>query len=372
MSVTFAPLTGAARRILNDRTSVRQLLMIGVPVLALVVIGYFYLTSGRYVSTDNAYVKADMVAVSPDVGGRIVKVFVKQNEAVKAGTAIFQIDPEPYIIALAEANAQLQAAKSNVESLKAKYQMTVAQLDLAKSNVDYYSREFKRQAALAKSSYASQAKLDTARHNLDTAVQLGNMLKESIGQTVAMLDDKPDAPVEEHSAYQQAKATRDNAALNLDRTTVRAPFDGVLGKQPQVGDNVAPGTPVVSIISQKNVWVEANFKETDLANVRPGQKVSIDVDTYPDHPWEGRVLSISQATGSEFSVLPAQNATGNWVKVVQRIPVRILIERKPGDPEIRAGMSVEAEIDTKSDANVKSAGKDSHSEADAEAQGHSS
>ena len=368
MSVSFAPVAVAARRIINDRTSLRQLLMIVVPVLALVVIGYLYLTSGRYVSTDNAYVKADMVSVSPDVGGRIVEVFVRQNEVVKAGAPLFQIDPKPYKIALAESNAQLQAAEANVKSLKAKYQMTVAQLELAKSNVDYYSREFQRQASLAKSKYASQAKLDTARHNLDTAVQLGNMLKQSIGQTVAMLDDKPDAPVEEHSAYQQAEATRDNAALNLDRTTVRAPFDGVLGKQPQVGDNVAPGTPVVSIISQRNVWVEANFKETDLAKVRPGQKATIDIDTYPDHPWTGRVLSISQATGSEFSVLPAQNATGNWVKVVQRIPVRILIDRNPGDPEIRAGMSVEAEIDTESDADVKSVQTAPHASAEAHGQ----
>ncbi|MFZ3035159.1 MAG: HlyD family secretion protein [Parvibaculum sp.] len=368
MSVSFTSVAVAARRIINDRTSLRQLLMIVVPVLALVVIGYFYFTSGRYVSTDNAYVKADMVSVSPDVGGRIVAVFIRQNEVVKVGAPLFQIDPKPYKIALAESNAQLQAAEANVKSLKAKYQMTLAQLELAKSNVDYYSREFQRQASLAKSKYASQAKLDTARHNLDTAVQLGNMLKQSIGQTVAMLDDKPDAPVEEHSAYQQAEATRDNAALNLDRTTVRAPFDGVLGKQPQVGDNVAPGTPVVSIISQQNVWVEANFKETDLANVRPGQKVTIDIDTYPDHPWTGRVLSISQATGSEFSVLPAQNATGNWVKVVQRIPVRILIDRNQGDPEIRAGMSVEAEIDTESDADVKSVQTAPHASAEAHGQ----
>jgi membrane fusion protein (multidrug efflux system) len=370
MSVTFAPVTGFARRILSDRTSLRQFLMIVVPLLALAVIGYFYLISGRYVSTDNAYVKADMVSVSPDVGGRIVQVFVKQNEMVKAGDPLFQIDPAPYKLALAEANAQLQAAASDVNSLKAKYLMTVAQLGLAKSNVDYYSREFKRQSSLAKSKYASQAKLDTARHNLETAVQLGGMLKESIGQTVAMLDNKPDAPLNEHSAYMQAEATRDNAALNLERTTVRAPFDGVLGRQPQVGDNVAPGTPVVSIVSQKNIWVEANFKETDLANVHVGQTATIDIDTYSDHPWKGRVLSISQATGSEFSVLPAQNATGNWVKVVQRIPVRILIERHDGDPVIRAGMSVEAEIDTQSKSDSETTDVGTH--ANAEAAGHAS
>jgi membrane fusion protein (multidrug efflux system) len=366
MSVLYDRISNTARFVANDRASLRQFLMIALPVIALVIIGYFYLISGRYVSTDNAYVKADMVSVSPDVGGRIVKVFVKQNEYVKAGDPLFQIDPAPYKLALAEAQAQLQAAKSNVNSLKAKYQMTVAQLSLAKSNVDFYSKEFERQSSLAKSKFASQAKLDTARHNLETAVQLGGMLKQSINQTAAMLDGEPDAPAEEHSSYKQAEATRDNAALNLERTTVRAPFDGVLGRQPQVGDNVAPGAPVVNIISQDVLWVEANFKETDLAHVHPGQEATIDIDTY-DHTWQGKVISISQATGAEFSVLPAQNATGNWVKVVQRIPVRISIERHDGDPVIRAGMSVEAEIDTES----KSQNNDT-AHANAEAKGHSS
>lgn len=349
----------------DGRFTSRQFLMIVLPALALALIGYFYLTSGRYVSTDNAYIKADKVAVSPDVGGRIIQVFVHENEEVKAGDPLFQIDPAPYKLALAEADAQLLAAASNVKSLKAKYQMTVAQLGLARSNVDFYTREFDRQASLAKSKFASEAKLDTARHNLDTAIQLGAMLKQSIGQTVAMLDDKPEAPAEEHSSYMQAKAARDNAALNLERTIVRAPFDGVLGRQPQVGDNVATGTPVVNIVSRSSVWVEANFKETDLANVHPGQHATISIDTYSDHPFEGRVLSISQATGSEFSILPAQNATGNWVKVVQRIPVHISIERKDGDPAIRAGMSVEAEIDTQLDDNT-------HAHAQTEAEGHAS
>lgn len=347
-------LTDTYRRLTEDNNTLRQILMFGLPALALLLVGYFYATSGRYVTTDNAYVKADMVSVSPDVGGRIIKVLVKQNEFVKAGDPLFQIDPEPYKLVLAEAEAQLQAAVSNINSMKAKYHMTIAQVSLAQSNVDFYTREFDRQSSLAKSKFASQAKLDTARHNLDTAIQLGRMLKESIGQTVAMLDDKPEAPAEEHSSYMRAKAARDNAALNLERTIVRAPFDGVLGRQPQVGDNVATGTPVVSIVSQSNVWVEANFKETDLENVHPGQKATIDINTYPDHPWEGRVLSISQATGAEFSILPAQNATGNWVKVVQRVPVRILIEQHEGDPVIRAGMSVDAEIDTHSEADTSS------------------
>lgn len=350
MSVSFAPVSSAARRFLGDRASLRPVLLIGVPAIALVALFYVYMTSGRYVSTDNAYVKADMVSVSPDVGGRIVAVFVKQNQSVKAGDPMFQIDPAPYELALAEADAQLAAAESSIRALKAKYEMTVAQIGLGRSSIDYYDREYRRQSALAKRSFASQANLDTARHNYDTSVQLLSVMRQSLEQISAQLDGKPDAPVDEHASYRSAKAQRDNAALNLERATVRAPFDGVAGRQPQVGDNVSPGVPVVSLVSNEQVWVEANFKETDLTNVHPGQTATIHIDTYPNHDWTGHVASISQATGAEFSILPAQNATGNWVKVVQRIPVRVAIDRHREDPVIRAGMSVEVEIDTHSSA----------------------
>lgn len=350
MSVTFAPVSSAARRLMSDRTQLRPILLIGIPAFLIATIAYFYITGGRYVTTDNAYAKADMVSVSPDVGGRIVEVFVKENQFVKAGDPLFQIDPAPYRIALAQADAQLATATANVKALRAKYQMTMAQLGLSATSIAYYKREFERQSALAKRSFASQSSLDTARHNLDTASQLDGVLRQSLEQISAQLDGAPDAPVESHASYLAAKAQRDNAALNLERATVRAPFDGVTGKQPQVGDQVAPGMAVVTLVSHDNVWIEGNFKETDLTNVHPGQIAEIDIDTYPGRKWSGHVASISQATGSEFSVLPAQNATGNWVKVVQRIPVRIAIDRKPGDPEIRAGMSANIEIDTKSQA----------------------
>lgn len=355
MSIAFAPVTDAARRVLSDRASLRPFLMIGVPALAILVLAYFYATSGRYVSTDNAYVKADIVSVSPDVGGRIVEVFVRQNQAVKAGDPMFRIDRAPYELALAEAEAQLAEAEGAIHSLRARYAMTMAQLGLSQANIDYYDREYKRQSALAKRSFASQSNLDAARHNYDTSVQLLAVTKQNLAQIVAQLDGKPDAPVGEHASYRSAKAQRDNAALNLERTTVRAPFDGVAGRQPQVGDNVSPGVPVVTVVSSEKVWVDANFKETDLTDVHPGQTATIHIDTYPDRDWTGRVLGIAQATGSEFSVLPAQNATGNWVKVVQRIPVQVAIERDAGDPAIRAGMSVEVEIDTSSGGDLSGA-----------------
>lgn len=332
-----------------DSSRLRPILMIGVPALVVIVGAAFFLLGGRYVSTDNAYVKADMVAVSPKVSGTIAKVFVNENEAVEAGQPLFQLDQDDYRIALDEAEAQLKQAAAKVKGQQARYRMTLEQMGLAKANAEYYEREFDRQNQLAKRDFASKQKLDEARHNLETAKQLTKVLAASMGEIVASLDEAPEAPVEQHSAYRAALGARDNAALNLKRTTVRAPFAGVLGKQPQVGDTVAAGTPVVSLISSDRVWVEANFKETQLTDVKPGQKVSIEIDTYPGREWEGHVASIAQGTGAEFSILPAQNSTGNWVKVVQRIPVRIAIDRREGDPVIRAGMSCEVDIDTESE-----------------------
>jgi membrane fusion protein, multidrug efflux system len=331
-----------------DSSRLRPILMIGVPVLVLLVGAAFYFLGGRYVSTDNAYVKADTVAVAPKVTGTIREVFVRENEFVAAGQPIFQLDQKDYRIALDEAEAQLRQAAAKVKGQQARYRMTLEQIDLAKESADYYQREFDRQAKLAKRDFASQQKLDEAKHNLETAQHLAKVLAASMGEIVANLDDAPEAPVEEHSAYRAALGARDKAAVDLERTTVRAPFSGVLGKQPQIGDTVAAGTPVVSLISRDRVWVEANFKETQLTDVRPGQDVVVTIDTYPGREWHGHVASIAQGTGSEFSILPAQNSTGNWVKVVQRIPVHISIDREDGDPDIRAGMSSEVEIDTAS------------------------
>lgn len=337
-----------ARLLEIDRHNWRRLLMVVVPALVLLVTALTYLMSGRYVGTDNAYVKADMVAVSPEVSGRIIKVLVKENQHVNAGDPLVELESAPYRINVEQAEAALAEAVAGIGSLQAQYKMGLTQRGLAKSSAEFYQREYDRQRKLARNDFASQSKLDTARHNLDTATQMAAVLEQNLNQTLAKLNGRADGEITGYSAYRAAKAALDTAQLALNRTILRAPFSGILGKQPQVGDVVAAGTPLVSLISDEHVWIEGNFKETQLTNVRPGQRVSITIDTYPDHSWQGVVDSIAQGTGSEFSVLPAQNATGNWVKVVQRIPVHISIIRKADDPDIRAGMSSSVEIDTHS------------------------
>ena len=323
----------------------RALLLLG-PALVAIVGGYFYLTGGRYVETDDAYVKADMVAVSAEVSGPIVEVDVRENQHVEPGQTLFRLDPAPFGIALAEAEARLKKADNDVRALKADYRQKQQELELAKTNVAYAEQEFQRQAELVRRDFASRAKYDEAQHNLNVAHQQVAVLEQERRGLLADLAGDPDIPVERHPTYLEAKAARDQAALDLQHAVVVAPFAGVASQKPDLGDYVTAGAPVMSIVADRDVWVEANFKETELTYVRPGQAATVEIDTYPDRAWPATVESIAQATGAQFSVLPAQNATGNWVKVVQRIPVRIAIQAGPDDPPLRAGMSVTAEIDT--------------------------
>jgi membrane fusion protein, multidrug efflux system len=323
----------------------RVLLLLG-PALVLIVGGYFYITGGRYVDTDDAYVRADMVAVTARVSGPIVEVDVHENQHVDPGQVLFKLDTQPFEIALAQAQARLNKADNDVRALRASYHQKQQELELAHKDVAFAEREFQRQAKLAKRDFASEAKYDQAEHDLAVAHQHVAMTDQELRGLLADLAGNPDILVEQHPTYLDAKAARDQAALDLQHAVVRAPFAGVASQKPDLGDYVTAGTPVMSIVADQGVWVEANFKETDLTHVRPGQAASVTIDTYPDRAWPATVESISQATGAQFSVLPAQNASGNWVKVVQRIPVRIALRTDPGDPPLRAGMSVVAEIDT--------------------------
>ena len=329
------------------RRILRPVLLTVGPLIVVAVGAYIYYTGGRYVSTDNAYVKTDMVLVSPEIAGTLTSVAVHENQHVAHGDVLFTIDDRSIQIARARAEAQLHAIHDYVASQRAAYRQTLEELAQAKTDAAYEKHEFERLSALASKKLASEIDVDAARHKAENTAQEVTVKEHELESTRARLGGDPDRPLEEQAMYKAAKTMLDSAALDLDRTVVRAPFDGIASKVPKVGHYVTPGSAVMSIVADEGAWIEANYKETDLTYVAVGQTVQIHLDTYPDHEWRGHVQSISQATGAEFSVIPPQNATGNWVKVIQRIPVRIAIDTRSGDPELRAGMSAGVEIDTR-------------------------
>ena len=330
----------------RNRKLVRRTLLLLGPVLVLLVGGYFYFTSGRFIETDNAYVKADVAIVAAQVAGPITDVAVHENQSVKKGDVLFTIDDRSFKVSLDQARAQLAAINDLVESFRAGYRQTTEQLALARTTAAYQQHEYERLAALAKQKLTSDVSVDDARQKRDVANQQIQVTERALEAARARLGGGPDRPLTEQAAYQAAKSMYDKVTLDLDHTVVRAPFDGIASKVPTVGQYVAPGAPIMSIVSDHDMWIEANYKETELTHVAVGQPVDIELDTYPGKTWRGSVESISQATGAEFSVIPAQNATGNWVKVAQRIPVRIAVQVAANDPELRLGMSAIVTIDT--------------------------
>lgn len=328
------------------RRWLRRLLLVLGPVLVFGVGGYMYVTAGRYVETENAYVKADVSSLSAQVSGPITQVLVKENEQVTRGQPLFRIDDAEFHIALTRAKARLLGVRAFLQSLKSSYRQKMEELKLAHTNADFAEREYQRQSKLARDNLASQSRIDEAQHNRDVARRQIAITREALDQLQAQLGGSADGNIENHPLYQEAKAAYDTAVLNLEHTVVRAPYDGSAQKTPEQGQYVRAGEPVMAVVADSGMWIEANFKETELAHVHPGQQVSIHVDTYPDRAWHGTVTSLSRASGAEFSVLPPQNATGNWVKVVQRIPIRIAIHAGPDAPSLRAGMSTTVEIDT--------------------------
>ncbi len=330
----------------SRRLWVRRGLLSFGPLAVLLIGGYVYLHTGRYVGTDNAYVKADKVIISAQVDGPITEVDVAENQHVNKGQVLFRIDPSPYRIKLARARAQLKEVRTQIQSLKAQYRQKTEELALAQTNEAFAKREYQRHTGLAHRKVISEDALDQARHELDVATRQIAVTRQERDQIASQLDGNPGIPVEQHPDYLAAKYAVDGAQLDLQHTVVHAPFAGTASKTPDPGLYVSPGQAVMSIVSHSHMWIEANFKETQLTHVKHGQPVSIEVDTYPSYHWTGKVRSIAQATGAEFSILPPQNATGNWVKVLQRIPVRIAIDAKPGGPALRDGMSTEVEVDT--------------------------
>jgi membrane fusion protein (multidrug efflux system) len=333
---------------LTKRQLARRILLPLGPVVLVAIALAMWLSGGRYVSTDNAYVRADKVAVSADVSGPVVEIAVKDNQRVAAGDLLFRIDDEPYRIALAAAEAQLGTVRNDIAALQASYRQRLADIRQAEADIQWYEREFKRQSELAQRNVASQAKLDEARHNLEAARQRIAGLRQEADAALAKLGGDADRPIEEQASYHRALADVDKARRDLRRTRVEAPIAGVVTRVEslQVGSYLTPGQPAFALVAVDNAWVEANPKETDLTHVKAGDPATVTVDAYPGCRWSGHVASLSPGTGAEFAVLPAQNASGNWVKVVQRVPVRINLDPAACGRTLRAGMSVEAEIDT--------------------------
>jgi len=325
----------------------RRFLFALLPV-AIIAGGYFYVTGGQIMSTENAYVQADMVGISTDVSGIVSDIMVKDNQKVAAGDILFKLDDQQFRFALNRADAQIGIVRNDLDALKASYRNMQGQIQQAQTDIDFYTIGFKRQQELASRSIASQATFDQAQHDLQTAQQRQALLKDQLAGIAANLNGNPDAPIEDHPRYKDAVASRSEAARQLAHTTVRAPMSGVVTNVPslQRGQYLAAATNAFSIVSDEHVWVQASPKETELTYVKPGQKVTVSVDTYPDVEWTGAVDSISPASASSFSLLPAENSSGNWVKVVQRIPMRVRIETPAGKPALRAGMSVVLDVDT--------------------------
>lgn len=331
--------------------SPRRLLLLSAPLLVVAVVLYFYLTGERYVETDNAYLKADKVMIAPEVSAAVATVLVAENQPVTKGQPLFTLDNAMFVAALERAQARQEKVRTDIQALQAAYRSKQAELVLAQTNMVFAEKEYRRLADLAQQHFVSQAQLDERRHVLDVARQQLLVLQQDIERVLAGLNHQPDAAVDQYPAHQEVAAELAQANINLDHTTVYAPFDGVTSNVPKLGQHLNAGSPALALVSSKALWIEANFNEIDLTHVRPGQTVEIHIDMYPGQRWTGKVASISPASGAEFSILPAQNASGNWVKVVQRITVRVELDPRDLQQDetgqaLRAGMSTHVTIDT--------------------------
>jgi len=335
----------AAARPLRQR--LRLPLMIAGPAVVVIAGLWWYLTSGRYVSTDDAYIQSARTMISADVNGRVMTIEVRDNERVTKGQVLYRLDPHSYQVAVDNAKAELGMARLQVEALKATYQTKLADNRSAQETLDYAEREYDRQKKLVGSGVSSQQQFDQASNALEVARQRVASTQHDIGNVLAQLGGNPDIPINDHPMVQRAQAVVDARMIDLNDTVLRAPENGIVTKveQLQVGDYITAATPVFSLMSDR-IWVEANFKETELTHMREGQDATVEVDTYPDVEFHAKVASLSPGTGLTFSLLPPENATGNWVKVVQRLPVRLTLVNADPDTPLHAGLSATVEVDT--------------------------
>ncbi|MFO1083742.1 MAG: HlyD family secretion protein [Reyranellaceae bacterium] len=325
----------------------RLALLVVVPIAAIVGGGFWWLSGGRFVGTDNAYVKAHIVQIAPEVSGQVRRVPVHDHASVAAGETLLTIESRPFRLALDSAEAELDAARIQVENLRGLWREAVSELAEAEARAAYFQRQWQRQEELAVKGVASASKRDEALNDARGAADRVTTLREKLQRVLTALNGDPNLPPDQHASVRDKMAARERAALDLARTTVRAPVDGVVvNLRVQQGEQVKAATPLFALVVTSRPWIEANFKETELTHVRVGQKATVVLDTYPDTTWEAIVESVSPATGAEFALLPPQNASGNWVKVVQRLPVKLRLLPHIGEPPLRAGMTATVRIDT--------------------------
>ena len=345
---------GALGALWADKARLRRVAMIGGVSLVALIAATVYLTGGRYVGTDDAYVRSAKLMVSTDVSGLVQDVDVVEGQHVKKGQVLFRLDPKPFQIALENAKASLAQTVQDVESTRATYKSLIGQMSAQQAQANLAQLTFNRYTALAKSNAIAPTQLDQARSTLQSAQATVISLKQSADVQLAKLNGNPDLPADQTPDYLKAKANVDEMQRQLDHATVRAPFDGIVSEV----DSLQPGTLVISamsaftttsavgIVSEKDLWIEADMKETDLTYVREANPVDVTIDTYGGCKWHGHVTSVSAASDSQFSALPAENSSGNWVKVVQRIPVKIGLDKSSCSAPLRAGMSAVVSIDT--------------------------
>ncbi len=339
---------GAPAKAPAKRRNLRRMLLIVVPLAVALIGSTVYLLGGRYISTDNAYVGAQKVLITPDISGKVVNVAVREGQHVKAGDELLTLDKVPFELALAQAKAKRDAARVEYEKAITTLKSLTTLADLAEKNVDLKQRDLDRKQKLVSSQAGSQADVDTSAANVVAAELQAQYAEQQKATTLSSLLGDPKLPLEKFPDYAQAQAAVENAERDLAHTVLRAPIDGTATQVDniQLGRFIAAGSPIFSVIDDANPWVDANPKETDMTYLRIGQKATLDADAFPDRSFTGTVIAVSPGTGAQFSILPPQNATGNWVKVVQRVPVRIAFDKGQDLNLLRTGMSVNVSIDT--------------------------
>lgn len=331
----------------GSRVSPRFIWLCVLPAVAIGGALLLWLSGGRHVSTENAYVKAHVVVIAPEVSGKIAEVAVQDHKPVAQNELLFRIDPEPYKLALDRTEAELDQARAQVENLRATLAEAQSELVEAQGRVSYFEVQLQRQRQLTARNAGLATKFDEAESNVASARDHVGVVQAKLAKALTALAGDPQLSADRHPMVRERQAARDRAVLDFEHTRVLAPVAGIpVNVKLQLGEQARASTAVFAIVADARPWVEANFKETDLAYVRPGQKASVVLDIYPDEVWAAEVESISPATGAEFSILPPQNASGNWVKVVQRLPVRLRLIERPDQPPLRTGVTATVSIDT--------------------------